>query len=80
MRASPGLVTEAVMTASTTDAERIADAKAKEDKNSDVEVKKTGKKESKKKESEERCEDPDDVVLTVGSMVITSAKKLMQRW
>jgi hypothetical protein len=79
MRASPGLVTEAMLNASTTDAEKVEDAKAKEDKNNEAEVKKTAKKDGKnetnKRESEERCEDPDDVVLTVGSMVITNAKK-----
>jgi sRNA-binding protein len=79
MRASPGLVTAAMLNASTTDAEKVDDAKAKEDKNIEAEVKKAAKKDGKNetntRESEVRCEDPDDVVLTVGSMVITNAKK-----
>jgi hypothetical protein len=80
MRASPGLVTEALMNASTTDEERIEDAKAKTDKDSEVEVKKGAKKDAKKEtnkmgQSEERPQDPDDVSLEVGSIVLTSAKK-----
>ncbi len=84
MRRSPGVVTEALMHASTTDEERVEDAKAKVDKDIEVEGKKGAKKEAKpeakKKESEERCEDPADVVLTVGCIVITSAKKEKARY
>jgi hypothetical protein len=68
-----------MLNASTTDAEKVDDAKAKEDKNIEAEVKKAAKKDGKNetntRESEVRCEDPDDVVLTVGSIVITNAKK-----
>ena len=84
MRVSPGVVTEALMHASTTDEERVEDAKAKLVRDIDVEGKKgakfQAKQEAKKNESEERCEDPADVVLTVGCIVITSAKKEKARF
>jgi hypothetical protein len=83
MKRSPGVVTEALMHASATDEEKLEDARCKalrleEATVANVEGKRSAKlqaKETKKTDSEKRCEDAAEVELTVGCIVITSASK-----
>jgi sRNA-binding protein len=82
MRGSPGKVTAALMQAATTEAERIEDAKAKDDKDAkkdELEAKKNAKKDEL--EAKKNANDsPGQVVLVVGDIVITSVKKYKARF
>jgi hypothetical protein len=76
MRGSPGKVTEALMFAATTEAEREEETKAKDDKQAqkdDQEAKKSAKKDAAKV-------DQATVDLQIGSIVITSSKKEKARF
>lgn len=75
------------MFAATTAEERAEDAQAKDDKEakrSEQDAKKGEKKDAKKdpkrNEPDERPEDPSDVVLEIGNIVVTSAKKEKARF